>query len=596
MAAAPTINEAITRLSENENRIDIFTNQDGYYLTNETVPRQVESLPSLVARIQDRYLNIIDKGNWTTGTNYVINDVVKESGIMYLCVTTHIAGVFATDLATNKWVVYQGDLRAADVANSTDALKGAAKVGYGEGLAYADGSVGAALNERLPEIGNYAALRAYTGPVTAFFVRGVADSFDGGFGVFRIDATDTTSADNGGTVLIDASGRRWKRDFSGAVNVRWFGAKGDGSTNDTDAIQAAINSLPLNTADLGVLAPLGFSNGGGVFAPRGRYKITGPISLRRGCNLFGEGRESTQFISFTTGSCFQYLDAGRFIQDEIVLRDFSIWQDSSVVATSGAAIEVVDGPASVDSASVTISNVIAYGTYIGFRISAGVCCAVRDCNIYFTESHGVELPSSAGSYTLSTSTTFYNVYCQRSKTGSGFYVKEASYCQFVGTASDGNARYGYEIDSTTGIAIFGGAEGNTIGGAMLTSTRATDLFLRIIDNSSNNSHAISLNAASGTRIGGVHSSQAGATGKSVNVISSGSAPTIITGLLRSGGWDSATGRGDVAHCLELDQMYGFTGGVKKSTWSCGASQASDSKQLYNTGDADSGVVDGFISY
>src|SRR5574343_1977346 len=107
MAAAPTINEAITRLSENENRIDIFTNQDGYYLTNETVPRQVESLPSLVARIQDRYLNIIDNGNWTTGTNYVINDVVKESGIMYLCVTTHIAGVFATDLATNKWVVYQ---------------------------------------------------------------------------------------------------------------------------------------------------------------------------------------------------------------------------------------------------------------------------------------------------------------------------------------------------------------------------------------------------------------------------------------------------------------------------------------------------------
>lgn len=129
MATAPTINEAITRLSENENRIDIFTNQDGFYLTNETVPRQVESLPSLVARIQDRYLNIVDKGDWTTSANYVINDVVKESGIMYLCVTTHIAGVFATDLAANKWVVYQGDLRAADLASSA-AGKGAELVAF----------------------------------------------------------------------------------------------------------------------------------------------------------------------------------------------------------------------------------------------------------------------------------------------------------------------------------------------------------------------------------------------------------------------------------------------------------------------------------
>src|SRR5512138_1198865 len=65
----------------------------------------------------------------------------------------------------------------------------------------------------VPEIANYAAVRAYSGPVTTFYVRGVSTPFDGGAGVFRVDSTDTTSADNGGTILVDASGRRWKREF-----------------------------------------------------------------------------------------------------------------------------------------------------------------------------------------------------------------------------------------------------------------------------------------------------------------------------------------------------------------------------------------------
>jgi hypothetical protein len=40
---------------------------------------------------------------------------------------------------------------------------------------------------------------------------------DGG-GIYRYDASDTTSADNGATVIVDAASRRWKRQFTG-VNV-----------------------------------------------------------------------------------------------------------------------------------------------------------------------------------------------------------------------------------------------------------------------------------------------------------------------------------------------------------------------------------------
>ena len=51
-------------------------------------------------------------------------------------------------------------------------------------------------------------------------------SGDGG-GAFRYDSTDTTTADNSGTVIVDAASRRWKRQWSGAVNTKWWGATGN---------------------------------------------------------------------------------------------------------------------------------------------------------------------------------------------------------------------------------------------------------------------------------------------------------------------------------------------------------------------------------
>ncbi|EFM88737.1 Uncharacterised protein [Actinobacillus pleuropneumoniae] len=67
-----------------------------------------------------------------------------------------------------------------------------------------------------------------------------------GGGEFYADLQDSTTADNAGTVVVTASGKRWKRIYTN-ITPEAFGAVGDGVTNDLTALKAAsaFNSVVL---------------------------------------------------------------------------------------------------------------------------------------------------------------------------------------------------------------------------------------------------------------------------------------------------------------------------------------------------------------
>jgi hypothetical protein len=71
------------------------------------------------------------------------------------------------------------------------------------------------------------------------FVTGYYAPHDGGGGAYQYDPSDTTSADNGGTIIIAADGGRWKWQPIGPLTPEHFGAMPNTSGTDSYAFLSA---------------------------------------------------------------------------------------------------------------------------------------------------------------------------------------------------------------------------------------------------------------------------------------------------------------------------------------------------------------------
>lgn len=136
------------------------------------------------------------------------------------------------------------------------------------------------------EADTYTQLRAYTGALRTALVLA-----DGIKGTFVRDTADATSTDNGGTVIIDGAGRRWKRIFSGEVHLSWFGVDNTGAADIYSALATASATVAAAGSKYHKTLRLG----------TGTFRLNTPWLGDSGVSLFGAGAGQTTVNFYGAG-------------------------------------------------------------------------------------------------------------------------------------------------------------------------------------------------------------------------------------------------------------------------------------------------------
>lgn len=220
---------------------------------------------------------------------------------------TYTVGAMALSVFVNGLRVEQGSgLDYVETNSST--------ITFTSGLSAGDlvvvaihGDIDAAATPPNYTIESIAALRLLTGTTSATQLILLWNHVAGdGGGVFRYDSTDTTTADNGGTVIVDAAGKRWKRQYAdGYIQADWFGIL-DNNADRTSALNAAISASASAT----------------LILPAGTIRLDGQIVINvSNITIQGAGRLTTTLdLNYTSGPAIEVGDQTSQ-KREIIFRD-----------------------------------------------------------------------------------------------------------------------------------------------------------------------------------------------------------------------------------------------------------------------------------
>jgi hypothetical protein len=224
------------------------------------------------------------------------------------------------------------------------------------------------------------------------------------------------------------------------VSVKDFGATGNGSTDDTAAIQAALNSGALS-----------------IYAPAGTYKVTSTINITRPVTFYGDGLANTIFSQATNFDVF-YIYDGVGVMLGVNMFNFGITNTQARASvTSGAGIKLykvyfsqfsnititntyigIDSTQSnvtkYNGVNVTSFNYVGYWFHGGFNFDSYVAnCSISGGGAGFASVYLQDMCDEMTFYSVIMNVSQYNVYTDATAYGVNL---RPEFCRFFACSFD----------------------------------------------------------------------------------------------------------------------------------------------------------------
>lgn len=198
-------------------------------------------------------------------------------------------------------------------------------------------------------------------------------------GVFAYDASNLSSqvaADTLQGVYVapasaptGASGA-WVRRYDGVANVKWYGAKGDGVTNDLPALQAAAARHKC------------------VYVPTGTYPVNGTVNLSLdGSSWYGDGINASIITSSSTNT--KMMTVGASLQG-VQIRDLQLTRSVTAVA-GGDGLDC----STVSLGQASLQRLLIQKQYNGLSLGPTDYSAVEKVIVQKCIQHGFNMTNTA---------------------------------------------------------------------------------------------------------------------------------------------------------------------------------------------------------
>lgn len=258
----------------------------------------------------------------------------------------------------------------------------------------------------------------------------------------QIDATGTPDA----TTYLRGDGQ-WATPASSTgldwISVKDHGAVGDGTTDDTAAIQAALSAVP--------------ASGGVVYFPAGTYKTTGGLTVAAPTWLLGGGRGNYTGANAVSKVTCTSATASLFTvsKDGTRFTGLALVNTAGTTPTAGAGITV----SGTDSGDLNVyEHLFIDGFYINVDIQDGAQWVMDDCFLFGPVQYGLKIQHvdlvDGGDMAVSNS-CFYAAHGRnaaaaiRQESGGGLRVTNCKINTYIGAPGE----FAYGLDVTIASSV-----------------------------------------------------------------------------------------------------------------------------------------------